>query len=193
MRYKVPQNIDMPDRILGPLTMLQFVYAVVGGGAAYVSFMALPYPLSFVVAILIGLLTLAIVFLKVNERPFTHFLLLLMQFITVPKQRTWHKGDSCNMEVEVYKTPQKNMTSNIPHKDIDPKTFEDVARRVDSPGADVANVKNLIKASISKLARERSCECASAAQFAIQTNPKYLNKKTLKKLDLIVGKYIQKK
>ena len=142
MRYKVPQNIDMPDRILGPLTMLQFVYAVVGGGAAYVSFMALPYPLSFVVAILIGLLTLAIVFLKVNERPFTHFLLLLMQFITVPKQRTWHKGDSCNMEVEVYKTPQKNMTSNIPHKDIDPKTFEDVARRVDSPGADVANVKN---------------------------------------------------
>ncbi|MBI2118712.1 MAG: S-methyl-5'-thioadenosine phosphorylase [Elusimicrobia bacterium] len=59
--------------------------------------------------------------------------------------------------------------------------------------ANVANVKKLIKASISKLARERSCECASAAKFAIQTNPKYLNKKTLKKLELIVGKYIQKK
>jgi hypothetical protein len=141
MRYKVPQNIDMPDRILGPLTMLQFVYAVVGGGAAYVAFMALPYPLSYVTAILIGLLTLAIVFLKVNERPFTHFLLSLLQFITIPKQRTWHKGDSSNMEVEIYKAPKKDLTSNIPHKDIDPHTFADIAKRVDTPGAEATRIK----------------------------------------------------
>jgi hypothetical protein len=141
MRYKVPQNIDMPDRILGPLTMLQFVYAVVGGGAAYVAFMALPYPLSYAAAILIGMLTLAIVFLKVNERPFMHFLLSALQFIGKPKQRTWQKGDSGNMEVEIYKAPKKDLPSNLPHKNVDPKAFEEIAKRVDTPGAEITRIK----------------------------------------------------
>lgn len=58
--------------------------------------------------------------------------------------------------------------------------------------ANVANVKNLIKNAVPKLSRVRNCECASAAKFAVQTNPKYINKKTAKKLELIVGKYLSK-
>lgn len=58
--------------------------------------------------------------------------------------------------------------------------------------ANVANVKNLIKNCVSGLARERTCECASAAQFAVQTSPKHRNKKTLKKLEIILGKYLNK-
>lgn len=53
----------------------------------------------------------------------------------------------------------------------------------------VANVKKLLKAAIPRLARERNCECASAARFAVQTNPKAFNRKTFKKLELIIGKY----
>ena len=56
----------------------------------------------------------------------------------------------------------------------------------------VANVKALIKKSLPKLARARTCECATAARFAVMTHPKYLNKKTAKKLDLIIGKYLRK-
>lgn len=59
--------------------------------------------------------------------------------------------------------------------------------------ANVSNVKNLLRHAIPKLARERNCECASAAKFALQTNPKYLNKKTAKKLELILGKYIKER
>ena len=36
MRYKVPQNIDMEDRIVGPLTMVQFVIVMIGGMIVYV-------------------------------------------------------------------------------------------------------------------------------------------------------------
>lgn len=57
----------------------------------------------------------------------------------------------------------------------------------------VENVKNLIRNAISRLERERNCECASAAKFALQTNPKYLNKKTAKKLELIMGKYLKER
>ncbi len=56
----------------------------------------------------------------------------------------------------------------------------------------VANVKNLIKNCVGKLARKRTCECATAAQFAVQTHPAHRNKQTMKKLDIILGKYLKK-
>lgn len=58
--------------------------------------------------------------------------------------------------------------------------------------ANVLNVKNLIRHALPKFGRERKCECASAARFAVTTNPKYINKKTAKKLELIIGKYISR-
>ncbi|OGR82254.1 MAG: methylthioadenosine phosphorylase [Elusimicrobia bacterium RIFCSPLOWO2_01_FULL_54_10] len=58
----------------------------------------------------------------------------------------------------------------------------------------VANVKNLVKRAIPKIAAvERNCECATAAQWEVMTAPSAMNKKTLKKLDLIIGKYVKKK
>ncbi len=55
----------------------------------------------------------------------------------------------------------------------------------------VNNVKQLIKTMLPRLARKRTCECANAAQFAVQTNPKAIDKKSYKKLELIIGKYIK--
>lgn len=53
----------------------------------------------------------------------------------------------------------------------------------------VANVKKLLQSAIPQLARERHCECARAAQYALMTNPKFISKPMRKKLDLIIGKY----
>ena len=69
-----------------------------------------------------------------------------------------------------------------------------VKRVLETIHQNVINVKNLVKKSIPKIAAvPRNCECSTAAQFAIQTAPSALNKKTVKKLDLIIGKYIRKK
>jgi 5'-methylthioadenosine phosphorylase len=58
--------------------------------------------------------------------------------------------------------------------------------------ANVADVKALIKNALPKLARERTCECARAARNALLTNPRYIEKKTARKLDLIIGKYLKR-
>ena len=55
--------------------------------------------------------------------------------------------------------------------------------------ANVTNVKRLVKRVLTRLPRERNCECSQAAQFAVFTNPKFINKKTAKKLEIIHGKY----
>ena len=132
MRYKVPQNIDMPDRILGPLTMLQFVYAVVGGGLAYVSFVSLPSPLSTMLAVIVALLTAAIIFLKINERPFTHFLMSFFQFLSSPKSRVWRKGEDSDLSVEIYHSKKKGDQNQVGQKNIRSDQIEQLAKKLDA-------------------------------------------------------------
>lgn len=133
MRFKVPQNIDMPDRILGPLTMLQFIYAVIGGGGAYVCYMSLPSPLGVVVAFLVATFTLAMIFLKINERPFSHFLLSLIQFMSTPKQRVWQKGSSSDIRVEIYHAPKKNTGPVVAEKHLSHEQLAQYAKQIDTP------------------------------------------------------------
>lgn len=121
MRYKVPQNIDMQDRVMGPLTMVQFLYAIVGGGFCYTIYMSIPAPFSLVLVTPLALLTFAVVFVKVNERPFLQFLLSVFQFISSPKQRVWQHDDS-DLSVEVYhpntQTNQSYQPKNFSREDI---------------------------------------------------------------------------
>jgi 5'-methylthioadenosine phosphorylase len=67
-----------------------------------------------------------------------------------------------------------------------------VERVVGNLLANIENVKKLVKAAIPRLERERKCECASALAYAIQTHKWAINRKTAKKLDLLVGKYLKK-
>ena len=67
-----------------------------------------------------------------------------------------------------------------------------VERVVGNLLANIENVKKLIKAVIPRLERERKCECASALAYAIQTHKWAINRRTARKLDLLIGKYLKK-
>jgi len=67
-----------------------------------------------------------------------------------------------------------------------------VERVVGNLLANIENVKKLIKAAIPRLERERKCECASALAYAIQTREWAINRKTARRLDLLIGKYLKK-
>lgn len=94
MRYKVPQNIDMEDRIVGPLTMVQFVTVMIGGMIVYVSYLLFTPTSFWIIAIPVTMATLALAFLKVNDQPFPKFLAATLLFLVRPKNRVWQKTDS---------------------------------------------------------------------------------------------------
>lgn len=134
MRYKVPQNIDMQDRIIGPLTMLQFMYAVIGGGFCYGIIMSgMPAILAYMIAIPIGLFVAAMIFLKINERPFLDFFLSVIEYSSSPKQRLWHHEDSADLRVEVYKPKVDNKTPVTVAKNYSRQDIQKLAKEID-PG-----------------------------------------------------------
>ena len=93
MQFKVPQNIDMEDKIIGPLTLTQFFYLLFGGVIIYTLFGKLAitgYPFLFwILAIPIGSFSFAMAFVKIQDRPFPSFFFAMIKFITTPRARSW--------------------------------------------------------------------------------------------------------
>lgn len=131
MRYKVPQNIDMQDRILGPLTMIQFIYAVIGGGICYAIYMSsIPKPFSYFLIVPVAMFVAAMDFLKINERPFLDFLISVLEFSSVPKQRIWHHEQMPDLRVEIYKA-NKQTGPIIQSKNVSREEITALAEKLD--------------------------------------------------------------
>ncbi|MFZ1075066.1 MAG: PrgI family protein [Minisyncoccia bacterium] len=74
MEYQVPQFIEVEDKIIGPLTLKQFIYIAGGAGLCVVFFTFLPFFLAALLSLPIAVLTWALAFYKVNGKPFIEVL-----------------------------------------------------------------------------------------------------------------------
>ncbi len=94
-QFVVPQFIDVEDKILGPISVRQFIIVLTGTGLVVGAYQIL-YKLAnqfilFIVSalgILAGVLMFA--FIKVNGRPFHLFVLNLLQSVKNPHLRIWN-------------------------------------------------------------------------------------------------------
>jgi len=132
-QYKVPQNIDMEDKVVGPFTMKQFAYLMGGGLLIYAIFQTLvDYENGMVYTVLlglpIGLLALALTFIKINDRPFEYFLKNMTSFLFAPKKRIWQRG--YEVPKLVISTPVKQQVSTS--TDAQKKAaLDDIARNLE--------------------------------------------------------------
>lgn len=99
MQYKVPQNVDIEDKVIAGLTLRQFMFLMVAGGIVlilrYVFVGAIDF-LFLPVAIIIGGFGVALAFVKINDRPFEIFLVSAAKSLLTPNRRVWSK----DMDVE---------------------------------------------------------------------------------------------
>lgn len=94
MPFKVPQNIDIEDKVIGPLTLKQFIYVAVGAGIIFIIRMSIPEFLSFLflpIAVIVGAFFLALAFFKPGDRDFEIYLLSIATTLMRPKKRIWKK------------------------------------------------------------------------------------------------------
>lgn len=108
MRYRVPQNIDMEDKIIGPLTMAQFLSVMIGGMVIYVAFITLAVSapwLFWLISIPVGLFTVVFSFMKVQDQPFPKFLTSVLLYLVRPKVRIWQKDALTSHLTVVTKKP----------------------------------------------------------------------------------------
>ncbi len=89
-QFTVPQFIDVESKIIGPLTVRQFMVILGAFIIIGISYKVFDFSLFLVISILsLGLATL-FSFVKVNGRPFHLFLLNVIQTLRRPGLRIWN-------------------------------------------------------------------------------------------------------
>ena len=92
-QYKVPQNVEAEDKILGPLSLKQFIYAVIGVGYGLLTFAI--FQKLIVVWLIVGLppmlLFLAVGLYQKDDQPFELYVVAMLSYWFKPRHRTWEK------------------------------------------------------------------------------------------------------
>ncbi|MFA6527969.1 MAG: PrgI family protein [Candidatus Gracilibacteria bacterium] len=138
MQFKVPQNVQMEDKIVGPLTLKQLIICAIGGGIAYfiyistskIYLMSVWLPATAVPA----LLTIAIAFVKIHDISFIKFVFLQLERLIRPNKTHFEKGDAENYKSVL--TPQSNE---------DKKTDEKRRKKEEEAKEKIKNLDTLTK------------------------------------------------
>lgn len=93
MRFQIPQFIDVEDKIFGPFTLKQFIYLAGGAGVAIMAVVLLGVFWGLVVSAPIIILSLALAFYKVNNRPFINVLESAFKYTAKDKLYIWKKEE----------------------------------------------------------------------------------------------------
>jgi hypothetical protein len=94
MRFDVPQFIEIEDKIFGPLTWRQFLYLGGGIGMAIVLYLTVPFILFAIFGVPLALLSAALAFYPINNRPFSYFLEAFTNYVTKKKLYLWRRNDT---------------------------------------------------------------------------------------------------
>lgn len=89
MEYQVPQFIEVEDKIIGPLTLKQFIYIAGGAGLCVVCFVYLPLIVAILLCVPIVAFSAALGFYKVNGKPFIEMLEAGFTYYTSSKLFLW--------------------------------------------------------------------------------------------------------
>ena len=120
MRFKVPQNVQRADRIIGPVTLKQLIVLMITGGFSYVMFTQLNkmYYMNQLQQMLIWLplaIGAAFAFIKIRGIPLFKFCLLtLEQTIFLPSKRFWQTSANSYVSMTQSETKKKKQDAVAP-------------------------------------------------------------------------------
>lgn len=89
--YKVPQDVEAEDKLLGPLTFKQFIFFLVAAGAGLVAWLMFQiHPLLVVVPVPVILIFGGLAVFRREDQPMERYLLSFFNFLLRPRERTWN-------------------------------------------------------------------------------------------------------
>ena len=94
MEYQVPQFIDVEDKLIGPLTLRQFIYLAGAGGICIVFFSYMNIVLALLFSAAVIALAACLAFYKINGKSFIQVLDAGFNYYIKGKLFLWKHEDS---------------------------------------------------------------------------------------------------
>ena len=91
MQFKVPQFLEIEDKIFGPFTFKQFAYLTGGAGLSYILFKLLGFLGGFIPILLVAGLSVALTFYHPNGKPFINMIEAWVKYTMQNKLYIWKR------------------------------------------------------------------------------------------------------
>lgn len=93
MQFKVPQFLEIEDKIFGPFTFKEFAYLAGGGGICFVLYKLLGLFWAFIPMLIVAGLSALLTFYKPNNKPFINMLEAGFEFFLQDKLYIWKRRE----------------------------------------------------------------------------------------------------
>jgi len=133
-QYKVPQDVETEDKILGPLSIKQFIYVIIGLLWAFLMWRI--FSTYVIVAVVLSIpVTGFFLLLGFGRRegvPFEDYVVASIRFLVVPRKRIWIKDDT--KEHIIKKSPNEAVKAKESKKEVSAGQLKQLATIIDTRG-----------------------------------------------------------
>jgi len=140
--YKVLQDIEAEDKLVGPLTLRQFIYAGIGAVSGYLGFLSAAKGAAFMLILFapITFVTGFFAFPWRQDQPTEVWALAKIRFFLKPRKRIWDQSGTKELvTVTVPKTIERQLTNGLDQDEVKSR-LSALANTIDSRGWAIKNV-----------------------------------------------------
>ncbi|MBI4159590.1 PrgI family protein [Candidatus Wolfebacteria bacterium] len=105
MQFQVPQFIDIEDKIVGPLSLRQFLYLAGAVAISFTSFFIFQLWLWLLISVFAGAFGAALAFVRYNSQPLPRILWLMFFYFWRPRLYLWQREVKEKIIEVKYKEP----------------------------------------------------------------------------------------
>ena len=116
-QFVVPQFIDVEDKIVGPITVRQFVILLTTGLILTIAYKLVTLFTFIALFVIVGGIGVTFAFVKINGQAFHYFILNVIQTLRFPPLRIWHKTLTVAELRDLIKEPQVAKVATTPKKE----------------------------------------------------------------------------
>lgn len=91
MQFQIPQFIEVEAKIVGPLTLKQFMYLAVAGGISFAAFFIFQTWLWILITMFMAVIGIALAFIRYNGQPLPKIIFFAFGFFWKPRLYIWQR------------------------------------------------------------------------------------------------------
>jgi hypothetical protein len=132
MQFKVPQFLDIEDKIFGPFTFSQFVYLAGGAGLCFILYKVLGFLLGFIPMLAVAGFAAALTFYRPNNKPLVNMLESGLKYSMQNKLYIWkRKQVKVNGKKEALEKARERMELGNQNPRLNSSKLQDLAWSLD--------------------------------------------------------------
>ncbi len=140
--YKVIQDIEAEDKLVGPLSMRQFIYAGIAAICGYLTFLSVTKHAAFMAVIFLPVMAFTgfFAFPWAKDQPTEIWALAKIRFFLKPRKRIWDQSGAKELvSITVPKRIERHLTNGLNQHEVNSR-LRALADTIDSRGWAVKNV-----------------------------------------------------